>query len=188
MEMVRTFIAITLPMEVKSEMAAVSSELSQQCPPHSVRWVKTAQMHLTLRFLGDTAVSTLRQLTSDLDRIASWHNSFGLKLNSLGCFPNKKRTRVIWIGLGGELDAAQKLQAEIETAVVAHGWQVENRPFQPHLTIGRVKNSVALNNLKWDTAVKQVEFEVTAVHLVESQLQPSGAIYTIRHTSQLLNP
>ncbi len=187
MQLIRTFIAITLPMEVKAELEAVSSELAKQCPPRSVRWVKASQMHLTLRFLGDTSVDKLPQLTTDLDRIASQYKAFSLKLKELGCFPNKKRPRVIWIGVGGELKAAQQLQAEIETAVGKHGWQTETRSFQPHLTIGRMKNSSALNTLKWDTAVKQVEFEVTAVYLIESQLLSSGAIHTVRHTSHLKN-
>lgn len=187
MQMIRTFIAITLPTEVKVEMQAVGNELAKQCPPRSVRWVKSVQMHLTLRFLGDTAVDKLPQLTSNLDNIASQYKPFNLKLTGLGCFPNKKRPRVIWIGVGGKLEAAQKLQAEIETAVVSHGWQAEKRSFRPHLTIGRVKDSSALGDIKWDTAVNQVEIGVTAVHLIESLLLPTKAIHTIRHASHLIN-
>lgn len=187
MQTMRAFIAISIPTVAKSEMATVSQALAQQCPSGGVRWVKASQMHVTLRFLGDTAVTKLPQLYSNLDTIAARHKPFAMRLDGLGCFPNKNRPRVIWIGLGGELDAVQKLHTEIETAVVSHGWQADNKPFRPHLTLGRVKDRRLLGNINWDMPVKQVKIGVTAVHLIESQLLPKEAIHTIRHTSYLEN-
>ncbi|MCA9977713.1 MAG: hypothetical protein KC413_18265, partial [Anaerolineales bacterium] len=77
---------------------------------------------------------------------------------------------------------------DVETAVAALGWPREDKPFRAHLTLGRVKDGRLLKDVAWGTAVKKLAVPVTAVHLIESQLRPSGPIYTIRHTSQLRKP
>ncbi len=187
---IRAFIAIALPPAVQEELGLVNDVLAGQVPPRSVRWVQPHLMHLTLRFLGDTAVSDLPALTTKLDQITAQHTPFTLKLADLGCFPNRKRPRVIWAGLTGDLPAAQALQAAIEQAVQELGWKAENKPFRAHLTLGRVKDGRPsdgrlLRGVEWGAEVKKLAVPVTAVHLIESQLRSSGPIYTIRHTSQL---
>ncbi len=187
---IRTFIAISLPERVQIELGQVNDVLAGQMlagklPARSVRWVQPHLIHLTLRFLGDTAVANLPSLATALDEIATHHAPFTLTLSELGCFPNRQRPRVIWAGLSGDLPAAQKLQADIEQAVQGLGWAVEDKPFRAHLTLGRVKDGRLLRGVEWGAAVKELAVPVTAVHLIESQLRPSGPIYTTRHTSLL---
>jgi len=182
---IRAFIAIELPATARSALAQASQQLARQLPAGSVRWVKPERMHLTLRFLGDTAVTQLPALAAQLDELAARHAPFNLRLDKLGCFPHCKRPRVIWAGLTGNVAALSTLKQDLDTRLVSLGWEEEERPFQAHLTLGRVKNSRAVSQVKWGIEMEKAEMGVTAVHLIESQLQRSGPIYTIRHTSHL---
>lgn len=185
MTKIRTFIAAELPEEVKVHLASVSEVLAQQLPPGAVRWVKPEQIHLTLRFLGDTAVDQLPAITSALDEAMGRQAPFTLYLDELGCFPNRKRPRVIWAGLSGEEAAVARLKRAIDECLVPLGWERETRPFQPHLTLGRVKDVRKLARVEWGTLLKHLAMPLAAVYLIESQLTPQGPIYMVRHTSRL---
>jgi RNA 2',3'-cyclic 3'-phosphodiesterase len=185
MEEIRTFVAVEMPPLARAELGLVSEALAGRVPPGSVRWVRPELIHLTLRFLGETAVSQLPAISATLDEVGRQARPLTLHLGSVGCFPNCKRPRVIWVGLEGELPALAALQRRVEEALVPLGWAVEKRPFQPHLTLGRVKDVGKLSRVKWDVAVQKVEVAVTAVCLIESQLQPAGPIYTVRHRAPL---
>jgi 2'-5' RNA ligase len=111
--------------------------------------------------------------------------SFLLRLGDLGCFPNPKRPRVIWVGLEGDTAALQSLKLEIDEMLAPLGWSPEGRPFRGHLTLGRVKDARQLRGMSWEVEVEKLVMPVTAVQLIESQLQPSGPIYTLRHSAKL---
>lgn len=181
----RMFMAIALPDAVRTALGQVCEVLAAQMPQRSVRWVKPDLMHVTLRFLGDTAVTQLPTLTADLDRVAAHHAPLDLRVSGLGCFPNRRRPRVIWAGLKGELTAVQSLKQEIDGILEPLGWPREARPFQPHLTLGRVNDSRKLQGVEWGTKVAEMVVPVTAVHLIKSELTPRGPIYTVYHTSRL---
>lgn len=182
-QLIRVFIAIELPPDVKREMERVRALLAQSLPEQAVRWVQPDKMHLTLCFLGDTAVSQLPLISQRLDECAAQYAPFTLLLDGLGCFPNRQRPRVIWVGLKGE--QVERLQVAVETAVAQPGTPKDNKPFRAHLTCGRVKEGYKLANTHWQVVVKPVAMTVSAIHLIESQLRPSGPIYTVRHTSRL---
>lgn len=186
---IRAFIAIPLPAAVTATLAKSGQSLARQLPPNSVRWVKPEAMHLTLRFLGDTAENQLPALKQGLDEICGRYAPFELQLGELGCFPNPRRPRVIWGGLkelSAEGGLCRRLAAEIEGMVVGLGWQAEGKAFRPHLTIGRVREGQRLPEVAWGQALEPLTFAVTAVHLIESQLRPSGPLYTTLHSSSLL--
>jgi 2'-5' RNA ligase len=182
---VRMFIAIPLPAEVRSALGQVSTVLAAQAPTRAVRWVKPELMHVTLRFLGDTAVSLIPTIAAELDRVCAQQQAFNLAVGGLGCFPNRHRPRVIWAGLQGDVAQAGALAVTVNNVVVPLGWEVEKRPFRPHLTLGRVNDSRKVQGIDWEMAIEEMVVRVTAVHLIESQLQPSGPVYTVRHTSYL---
>jgi 2'-5' RNA ligase len=184
---IRLFIAIELPMLVKDALLETASQLGNELPNQAVRWVRPEQMHLTLRFLGDTAVAQLQPLQARLAQLGQLHAPFQLRLNGVGAFPNRKRPRVIWAGLAGGLARLQTMQANVEAQVVALGWASEKRPFNPHLTLGRVKAFGEVRNLNWKVPLAEIGFGVTAVQLIESELRPSGAVYKVLQTVNL-NP
>ncbi len=179
------FIAISLPEDVRAALGQVTDRLAAQAPSRTVRWVKPELMHVTLRFLGDTAVSLIPTITAELDRVCVQQQPFNLVVSGLGCFPNSNRPRVIWAGLQGDLAQANALAAAVNAFLSPLGWEVEKRPFRPHLTLGRVNDSRKLQGLDWEMAIEEMVVRVTAVHLIESQLKSSGPVYTVRHTSYL---
>jgi 2'-5' RNA ligase len=120
-----------------------------------------------------------------LERVTAEYAPFTLHVQEIGGFPNRKRPRVIWVSLAGDTAALANLQRDIATCLVPLGWEREKRPFQAHLTLGRVKDSRQAAALQWQLPVPQAKWEVTAVHLIESQLRPQGPIYTTRHSSKL---
>ena len=182
---IRAFIAIALPQEVTAVLAQLSHTFAQQIPDRAVRWVNPDKMHLTLCFLGDTAITQLPKIAAELDRVTANISSFHVHLDGVGCFPNGKRPRVIWVGLAGAERPLSTLKRDIDTFLQPMGWDMEKRPFQAHLTLGRVKDARKLQPIKWELSVQKVGWQVTAVHLIESQLRPQGPLYKTRHTSHL---
>jgi len=181
----RAFIAIDLPPDVKRALSDVAATLSERVPRGAVRWVRPEQMHLTLRFLGDTPTDKLPALAAALDTLAAGHAPFTLRLSEVGCFPNARRPRVVWVGLGGEEAKLTALVSALEAALHPLGWPPEDKPFRAHLTLGRVKDERAAQGVDWAMAVPPLDVPVAAVHLIESQLRPDGPVYTVRHTSRM---
>jgi len=185
-ETIRTFIAIQLPQDVQDYLGILTNTLSDQVPQRSVRWVKPDRMHLTLRFIGETEKNMLPAVGKALDEVAAQYQMFSLHLQGFGCFPTCKRPRVLWAGVDGDLESAGRLKEDIDAALTPLGWEAENRPFQPHLTIGRVKDSQAVAGQSWPAELSALPIPANSIHLIESELTPGGPIYTIRHSSRLL--
>lgn len=184
MTTIRAFIAVELPDPVKDALSDVAQALARRVPRDAIRWVRPEQMHLTLRFLGDTAVDQLPAVQSVMDGVAGGHSSFFMRLNGTGCFPNARRPRVIWVGLAGDEARLHALKAALDERLAPLGWPPEGKSFRAHLTLGRVKDEHGLRDVEWSAAVRPLEVPVVAIHLIESQLRPSGPIYTTRYTSR----
>lgn len=188
MSTIRAFIAIDLPEAVREELASIINDLKQKVPSKSVRWVRPDNIHLTLKFLGDTKIDSLDHITGGLDRVGREKPPINLTLDKLGCFPNPRRPRVVWVGVSGDIDTLQSLQKMIDQMLNPLGWDLDKREFHPHLTIGRIKNSkkVVDSRLPWGSPMKPLTFPADSLTLYESILKSSGAVYTVRHVSQLL--
>lgn len=185
METIRAFVALTLPPPVAEALAAVIQELVPRVSDRAVKWVEPERIHLTLRFLGNTPVDQVEPIGTVLDTVAAANAPFSLSLDRLGCFPNERRPRVIWVGLKGDVHALQTLKAALDKALAPLGWEPEERRFHAHLTLGRVKRQEGEIALPWGTAVVPASWHVKALHLIESQLRSTGPIYTIRHSGWL---
>jgi 2'-5' RNA ligase len=188
MTTLRAFIAIDLPPAVKAALGDVAATLDGRVPRGAVRWVRPEQMHLTLRFLGDTPADRLPALSAVLDGLAAGHAPFALRLTEVGCFPNLRRPRVVWVGLGGEEAKLAALVHGLEAALRPLGRPPEDKPFRAHLTLGRVKDERAAQGVDWSAAVPALSVPVAAVHLIESRLRPDGPQYFVRHTSAFVAP
>ncbi len=135
---VRAFVALRLSAEVERALADFVESL-RPADHGAIRWVRRANLHLTLRFLGDRVeASTLERLDRALIRIAAVTACFTIGVHGTGGFPNLTRPRVVWVGLeSAELVA---LATDIERAASASGLAAEPRAYSPHLTIGRVRD------------------------------------------------
>ena len=186
MSLIRTFIAVELPADVRAALSDLIDRMAARWPERGVRWVKGDNMHLTLRFLGDTDEALVADLDAGLDRIAAGAVPFELRLDGAGCFPNPRRPRVIWAGLDDPEDRLLPLQKQVEQLARACGWEKEKRAFKPHLTLGRVRERTSLPEGDWLATPGQLAFRVEKVQLIESQLKPTGAEYAALHTARLV--
>lgn len=185
METIRTFIAIVLPESVIRQLAQVQRQLERQTPPESVRWVKPEGIHLTLKFLGDTPVGKLDAIRAALGEVASRASPCAFTVGGLGCFPNARRPRVLWVGVQPMGEELISLQREVERAMEPLGFPPEGRDFTPHLTLGRVRDRIPpadlarLGTLVSSTDVGTLgEVRAHGFALIQSILKPSGAEYT----------
>jgi 2'-5' RNA ligase len=190
MSLLRAFIAIEIPEEIKKEIAGQTVEL-RRVVGRSVRWSATDHIHLTLKFLGEISSSNLDFLTQALKTEAGQHAPFEMTVGGLGAFPNPRRARVIWIGLDAPA-ALRRLQHNIEAATARLGYPAEGKPFSAHLTIGRVREQISsaeaqsLRNILESTNVGIFgTFAAKFVHLFRSDLQPGGPLYTCLFTAAL---
>lgn len=184
MKKTRAFIAIPLSPSVQTYLGRLTQRWAEKVPEGSVRWVKPQLMHITLRFLGNVEIDSLLGAADILDEIAARNKAFTLQLDGVGCFPNIKRPRIVWVGLQGQLNAAISVKKDIDQALVSLGWEQDGRPFRPHLTLGRVKDSSKVRGFQWAADVAPLAIPVKAIHLIESTLLQDGPVYTIRHTSE----
>jgi 2'-5' RNA ligase len=184
--MIRAFIAIELPDDVRDAMSDVQAWLQRATAGVKVSWTKIENLHLTLQFLGDVPEDQVAGISAALDKVAGNHARFVVPVGRVGAFPNLKLPRVLWVGCE---DREGKLRA-LALAVRACGWADEAREFAPHLTLGRVRFprpdaalTLALNSLM-DSACGTLS--VGVVHLFQSQLHPQVSIYTKLSSHRLL--
>jgi len=183
MEVYRLFIAAQLPQAVKAALMAAQEQLRRGRPP--VRWVTPEAMHLTLRFLGDTASDRIPEIEQAMRGALAGHAAMALHLTAIGAFPTISRPSVIWAGVGGATNALERAQADLEDALAAIGIARETRRFHPHLTLGRVRRDAdapALEQLRavlrQAPALPPIAWPVERVVLFRSELRREGSIYT----------
>jgi RNA 2',3'-cyclic 3'-phosphodiesterase len=179
LENIRTFIAIDIPQEIKMELDKVIAEFRPQAP--DIRWVRAANLHLTLRFLGDIPKDSVSGLADEIAKNTDGFGPFHISLAGLGGFPNLKKPRVIWVGGGNGTDRLYELAPRIEKACVDSGFGKADKPFSSHLTIGRAKFPKGHDKLVAMIESKKFEspiFEVDQVVIFKSDLQPAGPKYT----------
>lgn len=188
--MIRSFIAIDLPEETRKALAAVQEQLKQSRA--RVRWVRTNSIHLTLRFLGNIHPAQVEDIALAVAQEVRDQPPITLGAAGLGAFPSRRKPRVIWIGMEGEVQRLSRIQARVENALEPLGFVREKRVFQPHLTIGRVKDRRRLQVLIDAMATLDMEpfnsFDADEIILYKSDLRPTGAIYTKLHRMPLAAP
>ena len=180
----RAFIAIHLSQEARLQLFDTIRSLESEIPS-GVRWVDPEGIHLTLKFLGDIDPALVADVLGAMEQAASGSLPFHLHLNGLGVFPNEGRPRVLWAGLGGDLDALGALQEKLEAAMSGLNFPRERRTFNPHLTLGRVRDGVSAvarqrvgSVVSWSSLDGADSWPVNAVHLMRSNLTPDGAVYS----------
>lgn len=177
----RTFIGIGLPPGCRTGIAAATSPLRAMRGP--VSWVPERNLHLTLKFLGEIPPDRTDELAGLMAEAARDIPPFELRLGDAGGFPTLRAPRVLWIGVREPLELVGKLHQNMENALSRAGFPRDERPFHPHVTVGRVKGR-AVQGLgeAYAAAISGGTFDavsVTSYRLVESRLSPSGADYRV---------
>jgi 2'-5' RNA ligase len=185
MSTLRTFVAVELDEELKGNLAHLQSRLRERVAPRSVRWVRPEGIHLTLKFLGDTPLAQIEKVKAALAQAAREVQPFAFTVEGLGCFPNPRRPRVVWVGLHEPSGALHRLREAVEAYVAPLGFPTERRAFHPHLTLGRVQRRASKSEVREIGEVVTGsniglvdEMAVAVVSYIKSDLKPSGAVYT----------
>jgi 2'-5' RNA ligase len=178
--LLRSFLAIELPKSIQKKIEEVQRDLKTS---HAdVKWVLPEKIHLTLKFFGNIEESKVDPILQSIGNLIQRTSPFSIKVQGMGAFPHSKNPRVIWMGLRSGKEVLATFQKELEGTLAKIGFEPEDRPFQPHLTLGRMKSSQGKDDLVGKMEEhREEEFgsvEVEKVVLFKSDLRPSGPIYT----------
>jgi 2'-5' RNA ligase len=183
----RTFLAIPLPAEIKNQAALVQRKLSDDLS--NVRWVAPANMHLSLKFFAATSEESLEKIGQIMLSVDALFAPFSINILGLGTFPNPAHARVIWLGIqGGSI--LNQLHEMLEQRLEQIGIPREDRPFAPHLTLGRHKQGISVPGsvLRRYESFHCGSFLAERVILYQSRLDPAGAIHIPLRTLSLGGP
>ena len=182
---VRVFVAVGISDEARKQLVDAVDRIRKEVPD-GIQWARPDGLHLTLKFLGNIGVDQVPPLLDCLAPVAADTTPFPLQLAGLGMFPNRRKPRVLWAGLEGDLQALSRLQQSLESAINALGHPPERRPFRPHVTLGRPRRSVSDSQLgrigrvvAEATPPESVSWNVQSIEVMQSELHPSGARYTV---------
>ena len=188
MKTIRAFIAVPLSAAIKTLLQQMQERLAN--PGLQVLWVRPDTMHLTVKFLGETAEALIPQIIEALRGAAAEVPAFTLTLTEVGAFPNLNYPRVLWVGWKNESASLATLHARLEERLAALGIERDARPFAPHLTLGRVKSVQRKGSLLRQVHAAQqgfhAEVHVDSCALFRSELNPTGAIHTLVENVALL--
>ena len=179
--MARCFVAVELPEELRVRVDAALGSLRGET--RAVRWVPEQNLHLTLKFLGEVEEGRISAVTEALQSVSPTASPFRWELSSAGFFPPGKRPRVFWLGAGEGAEPLRKLAGAVGAALRSLGFQPEDRPFQPHLTVGRVRDGGRIEESffrRWE-GLGGERFGAVLVNdlvLMQSELRPEGPLYT----------
>jgi len=178
METLRTFIALDMPAEIKA--AVVNYVQPLKSLREHVRWVKSENLHLTLKFLGDTPAARIEAITAALQEIVATTPPFAVTVFGSGAFPNGQKPRVLWVDLSEPTGTLLKLAQTIDAQMHRFGFAKEQRAFAPHLTIGRVKDAHIPEVIRALQANPLVAMpaQFHEIIFMQSELNRAGAIYT----------
>ena len=182
--MMRIFIAIEIPQNIRVKITEITDYLQSKTSPTAVKWVDYENLHLTIKFIGETKQEKIEEITKVLSQSLAHQAPFSLEIGGLGMYPNNTNPRVIWLGVtGGEPLIA--MHNMLDQKLASLGIQREGRPFSPHLTIARLRrNTDAASSKTIGRTLSQFRvdslglFNIDRVQLFQSVLTPSGPIYT----------
>ena len=186
-EMLRVFIAFELPSPIVQNLETLTRELKQD--GLKLRWVKPNNIHLTLKFLGEVPQQDIAAIEAAMSRVSGVAAPSALRfaLQGMGVFPNMRRPRVLWVGIGGDLEALDRLFKAVDAHLADAGFAAEQRAFKPHLTLARIPD----REKSWGSPHQLLQaienrgkfvsdpFECRQLTLFKSDLRPTGAQYTV---------
>jgi RNA 2',3'-cyclic 3'-phosphodiesterase len=193
--MIRAFLAVELPEAIRSAVASFQGELKRRLERESAKearisWVQPASMHLTIKFLGDTDEQLIAPLRDAVAHAIETRQACAVPIERLGAFPQPQGPRVLWVGPSEEWERgeeARRLSAihrSIEEGSTELGFPREAKPFNPHLTLARIKagerqvgNGLVRTGIM-EGLVALGTLAIDSIVLMKSDLRPSGSVYT----------
>lgn len=178
----RLFLAIDVPNSVREKIT--EAQRFFKTLNLDVAWVKPANMHLTVKFLGNTPSDLIPAIKDRMAGIANSTPPFLIALSEFGVFPNVSRPRVLWVGLEDREDHLNFLKIGVEREMATLGFPPDKQKPVHHLTLGRIRSAKNKERLKKALqSAQRIEmdpFEVSSIQLIKSELTPKGSIHTVQ--------
>ncbi len=199
--MARIFVATRLPGALAEAIALTQQALDRRLV--DVKWVEAENLHFTFRFFGELRADEIEAVMKVVTEVAEMTTAFTARLEGIGTFPPRGRPRVVWAGVSAGEESLLRLATALEDGFVAAGLGRADRPFTPHLTLGRVRDpnprgrggrklerrpaqaTSAMHEAIAEAALEPAEFEVGEVAVIESRLSPRGPTYVNVHVAPL---
>jgi 2'-5' RNA ligase len=184
---IRTFIAIDPGPAIRQRLVSLQENLAKS--GIEVKWVEPDNLHLTLLFLGEVRDTDLLAVCRVVGDHVQNHSIFSMTVEKVGCFPNHRRPRVLWVGVGEGAKEVTAIHDDLENPLMELGcYRKEDRHYTPHLTLGRVK-SERPNDLS-TTLAKYATWNaghtmVREILVMGSELSPAGPVYTVLSRAKL---
>ena len=184
--MIRTFIAIDVPDEVKNIISRAQENL-RRIGSDRISWTRSQSIHLTLKFLGDVNEEEISDIANRIETAVLDFSYFDIQTTSPGGFPRIQKPRVLWLGIDGG-DALINIADAADKGLSKLGFDREKKIFNPHLTVGRVKSLSPNSELPFRFSSMDfgsVRWTAEEVNVMASELKPTGAVYTVLDTIPL---
>lgn len=176
----RAFLALELPVEVRTALADLQRELAQA--QADVKWVELPNLHVTLRFLGEITEAQRLQVQNLLTQVAGRFQPIQVRVDTIGAFPSLSAPRVVWVGIEQGREPLEQLAEQVEAGLAAQGFPRADHPFQAHVTLGRARSPrhrarlvACLQQTGWKAPPPCV---VSGLTFFQSTLTSSGPRYT----------
>ena len=181
--LIRTFISVTVPNEIISLRDMLKTTVKS--PKKNVRWVRTGQIHLTLKFLGFAPPDIIDELNTTIAKTVSQYSRIDLTVRGTGYFPVPTRPRVLWLGMTGQTATLTTLVSDLNTALETLGFPAEEQKIVPHITLARInyppKHTPDISAFL-QTTFEPILMTVSRVQFIRSELFPDGPVYSILGT------
>jgi 2'-5' RNA ligase len=181
MSRVRTFIAVELTESIRAEIEDLQHEFERAGT--EVKWTEPENLHVTLVFLGEVDDKEIPTVCRIAAQAVAGMGPFPLSVEGVGCFPNARRPRVVWVGVGQGQDELVRIHDALETPLLDLGYRREDRKYTPHITLGRAKSDRPTERLSAAIARqagwKAGDMTVTEILVMGSELTRDGPIYTV---------
>jgi 2'-5' RNA ligase len=187
MSRIRTFLAVDLAKPVRAAVVDLQEELARGGA--DLKWTEPENLHVTLIFLGEVEDREVPRVCRIAQDIAAARPSFRLAVEGVGCFPNTRRPRIVWVGLGAGAAELVELHDALEPPLFELGYRREERRYTPHITLGRVKGDGHTDRLTADLAKHSNwqggEMIVSELCVMSSELAREGPLYTVLGRAKL---
>jgi 2'-5' RNA ligase len=188
MARLRTFIAVDVGKTIRDRCVALQEVLGRSGV--GIKWVEPENIHVSLLFLGEVNERDIHELCVAVGGCCAEVEAFRMSVETVGCFPNPRRPRVVWAGIGEGKQELVALHDALEGPLMELGcYRREDRPYTPHVTLGRVKAASAPEPLaaaiQRQAAWQGGEIDVREVHVLSSELRPTGPVYTVLSRAKL---
>ncbi len=173
----RLFIAVFPPPDAQVAATRAADELRRLPGTRGVSWVKRDNLHFTLRFLGELDEVAVRRAEKATIEAVAEHRAFGASIGGFGAFPTAKKARVLWIGLLQGAEPMRRLADSLETVLRKRGFEPAEQAFEPHLTVGRLRDAADWTTRLIEAPSLDQRFQVDRLHVVSSSLTSKGSVY-----------